>query len=375
MSCNKQNNIKHSLLAASSYPILDSNHINRLISEIKTNCHEYPLAYWAEQHGLAPLLFHHAKSNNIDINTDELKKLRIQYLRNTKRNQVIMVALEKVLIEFAQEKIQVIILKGGALSHLIYTDQAHRPMGDIDFLVPRKDTVRAREKLLQLGFSDNGKKRKLHSHHALPELYKEEDGFIIIIDLHVNVFTKLHSASLEFVDIKKPLLSFQIGSQTAHTLGYEETLLHLCHHMITPGQSIKLISIADIIGYVIKYVDKINWKTLHQDYKFVCRTIQLLDLLTPLPDKVRTTAGLKKSKVVEDVGIDYKGWPKISFSKETYSSQEFLNIIYSTIFAPEWWLRLRYGYDEKYPIWFCRYCTHLTHIASMLLRNVLTSIK
>ena len=172
----------------------------------------------------------------------EMKKLRIQFFRNGNRNRVLMNTLEKILMEFRQENINLLILKGGALCNLIYPHQALRPMADLDLLVGEKDGERACDKLLAMGFNGAHVAKKHHLRHAIMVMCRVVDGIHVNVDLHKNVFTNLHPLSLTLDTVGYPLISFQVGSQAAFTLGYTQMLLHLCHHLITPGQPMKLIS-------------------------------------------------------------------------------------------------------------------------------------
>ncbi len=326
------------------------------------------LSHEAEQHGLAPLLFNYLKQCGAQINELELKRLQIQSVRNRDRNRILMATLEEILKKFREGNIDVLVLKGGALCNLIYPDRALRPMRDLDILVNINDTQSASALLAEIGFSSVKKENKHHLQHTIPEMRKEAGGVIVEVDVHKNVFTNLHPESIEIDRVKKPLLSFYVGKQKAFTLGYEEMLMHLCRHMITPGQQIKLISVADIIGFVTRYVDKIDWSLLHKKYPFVIEAIRMLDLLVPLSDDVLRTSRMKRSKNYNDVGVDYNGWPNTSYNKAKKNRYGFLKLFYNSMSAPEWWLRLHYGYKEIYPIWFCRYVYHPFRLCNMAFK-------
>ena len=329
----------------------------------------YPLAKEAERHGLAPLVFHHLKKMETAIEETEVKKLRIQFFRNGNRNRVLMNTLEKILIKFRQEGIDLLILKGGALCNLIYSDKALRPMGDLDLLVKEKDGERACDRLLAMGFSGTQGEKKHHLRHAITEMSRVVDGIHVNVDLHKNVFTNLHPVSLTLDTALYPPIPFQVGSQPAFTLGYTEMLLHLCHHLITPGQPMKLISVADIMGFTSHYVDEIEWEQLHESHGFVINTLCMLDLIVPFSDETRRKAGFEKSGILNDLGMDYTGWPTTSFRTAKEMKHGYRRLLQaSTTAAPEWWLRLRYGYEERYPVWFCRYILHPLRLAAMASR-------
>jgi len=368
MNTKNQKQLASPLLINSSRPICDYYQLEALKLAAEGMDKDYPIAQEAEQHGLAPLVFHHLEKFETAIDDLEVKKLRIQFVRNRDRNRILMETLEKILMEFCKENIEVLVLKGGALCNLIYPDKTLRPMGDLDLLVKKKDAAKACDKLYNMGFVGKQMKNKHHLRHAMPEMSKKVDGIRVNVDLHKNVFTNLHPASLTLDTAGTPLIPFKVGSQPAFTLGYTEMLLHLCHHLITPGQAMKLIFVADIIGFATHYVDEIDWEQFHESYGFVINTLRMLDLIVPLSDKIRQKAGLKKSEVENDVGIDYKGWPTTSFRTAKQMEHGYLRLFHASIVVPEWWLRLHYGYEERYPIWFCRYILHPLRLTIMASR-------
>ncbi len=367
----QQRPLASTLLINSSRPILDDCQREALKIALANLPRDYPIAEEAEKHGIAPLVSHHLQRIGASGHDLEMKKLYLQYVQNRNRNRVQMQILENILLLFTTKNVDLLILKGGALCNLIYPDTALRPMSDLDILVKEDDAETARRLLSDMGFTGTGNrmKQKHHLLHALPEMTMDVDGVVVRVDLHINVFTNLHAASLSMEAAHKPFISFQVGDQSAYTLGYEEMLIHLCHHLITPGQPIKLISVTDIIGFAVYFADQINWKRLNEHHPFVINTLRLLDLLVPLPDHTREKAGFKTSNVNRDIGIDYNGWPAISFDTAAQSGYRgYYKLLKRSIAAPEWWLRLHYGYDEKYPIWFCRYILHLQRLSLMAVR-------
>lgn len=368
MNTKTQKQLASRLLINLSRPFCDDHRLEAAKLAAKSIHAGYPLAQEAEQHGLAPLVFHHLGKIETSIDGTEVKKLRIQFVRNRDRNRILTKTLGKILLEFRKENIDVLVLKGGALCNLIYPDKALRPMRDLDLLVKKKDAVRAYDKLNSMGFTGKQMESKHHLRHAMPEMNKEVDGVRVNVDLHRNVFTNLHPVSLTLDATSAPLIPFKVASQPAFTLGYTEMLLHLCHHLITPGQAMKLISVADIIGFATHYVDQIDWKQFHESYGFVINTLRMLDLLVPLSGEIRQKAGFKKSEIKNDIGVDYKGWPTTSFQAAKQMKHGYLRLFQASIAAPEWWLRLRYGYGERYPIWFCRYILHPLRLTIMASR-------
>lgn len=92
-------------------------------------------------HGIAPLLYCRYSNNGVLNLLDQSFKeyLSSQYHLNEKRIQKIQKLLNTILYELHINRISVMPLKGSALINKFYTDQAIRPMADIDLLINERD--------------------------------------------------------------------------------------------------------------------------------------------------------------------------------------------------------------------------------------------
>ncbi|PWD98748.1 nucleotidyltransferase domain-containing protein [Marinilabilia rubra] len=115
---------------------------------------EESLLYFAARNGVAPWLFY--RINNASIKgvqfSDRVKAgLRMQYLQTLVMNQQKWKVFKELHALAAENNIQIIPLKGTALAFSLYPEEALRPMGDIDLLVPDKDIFKLRDLMLNNG--------------------------------------------------------------------------------------------------------------------------------------------------------------------------------------------------------------------------------
>ncbi len=94
MSRKNQEPLASPLLIHSSRPVCDNVQSEKLKLSARSVNTGYPIAQEAEQHGLAPLVFHHLTKSNAAIADPEMKKLRVQFFRKRDRNRILMKELE-----------------------------------------------------------------------------------------------------------------------------------------------------------------------------------------------------------------------------------------------------------------------------------------
>ncbi len=100
----------------------------------------------AEAHGLSSLLYHHLCRTGLPELPESARiTLKLQYLRHRRRSQVWTAVLRDVLLAYQESKIDLFLLKGGALRHILYPDPALRPVGDLDLLVKSQDAPQAQQ--------------------------------------------------------------------------------------------------------------------------------------------------------------------------------------------------------------------------------------
>ena len=107
---------------------------------------------YAEAHGLVPLLYAHLQAAGVTLPPHAKQQLQGYYVQHAHATRVRAQVLADILERFKAAEIDVLILKGAAIAHLIYPQSVLRPMRDIDILVRAADVYRAYALLPEIGF-------------------------------------------------------------------------------------------------------------------------------------------------------------------------------------------------------------------------------
>lgn len=285
------------------------------------------------------------------------------YVRNRRANQVRTQALVRVLGAFCQAGIEALVLKGGALMHLLYPDPALRPMSDLDLLVRSAEIPRARAILTELGFSGAPTVTMERMNKSLPTLGAYVEGVWVGIELHEDLFERGYGASAKVEELNEPL-TFRLGEggPTAETLGYEDMLWHLCEHLrfhTTVFLPWRLIWVTDIVGMIGRFAEEIDWGYLERKRRAVFDILALVSALVPLPPQMAERVGAAPKKALRGVGEDFQGWPRFSLAAQR--AKGWRGILRDTLWPPAWWLRLHCGVAWPRPLVWGR----LAHIAEI----------
>src|SRR3954454_15181763 len=154
--------------------------------------HAQAVAHWdaiparAEAHGLVPLLYTHVQAAGIAVPPPAKQKLQGYYMQHAHATHVRAQVLADILERFNTAGIDVLVLKGAAIAHLIYPQPVLRPMRDIDILVRAVDVYRAYALLPEIGFTPPpGAHHGLGpDHHHLTAIKRVADGFSVSLELH-----------------------------------------------------------------------------------------------------------------------------------------------------------------------------------------------
>ncbi len=343
---------------ATSDPVLDqqlAQQANQL-----TNWKEVPAQ--AEANGLGPLLYMHLKAAGVVYPVPVRQQLQGLYLRHRHANQVRSRVMTEILAAFQQANIQVWVLKGMALAHLIYPQPGLRPMRDIDLLVKTSQRMRAQQTLADLGFHaplpDEG---RIDKH--MPAATRQRDGLTVTVELHHNLFESFQMVSMTFDDLTSPPLTFQLEDVSAKTLGREDMLWHLCQHIAyhaTIWEPIRLIWVADLVGFAERFVDEIDWQRVARHYPRVLKMLSLFHFVTPLSARLRQRASIKIGKPPQGVGREFNGWPRVPWTAQRDKGAG--QMLYDTCFPSEWWLRLHYGLNSTQALFWYRWFRHPLYI-------------
>jgi len=321
----------------------------------------------AETHGLGPLLYTHLKAADVSLPTPTKRDLQALYLRHRHANQVRTRVLTEILAACKVENIQVLVLKGAALAHLIYPEPGLRPMRDIDLLVDPAEAIRAQRVLAELGFDAPLPSGYLPGKHLAAATLKRE-GLSVSVEIHHNLFNDDFPDSMEIKDLTGEPLPFALGQLTAYTLGYEDMLWHLCRHALPIHQPLRLIWVADIVGFAETFASQIRWGRVKQQYPLVLSVLTQFHHLTPLSETLQGQANLQLKRPPEGVGQDFQGWPRYAIAQQYPKSRR--QILRDTFWPSAWWLCLHYGLQPSPGLWWYRWIGHPLHILGWAGRHL-----
>ena len=255
---------------------------------------------------------------------EEIRKAAFSDIAVTTR---LRVALKEVLSALREAGIDVIVLKGAALSSLVYDDQAARPSDDIDLLCKEDSYESVWGILVKLGYETDDS-QSLPQRHSHEETYFERhffhpDGFVHV-ELHVDDSIKTgvrpHVTASQWARAR----SIQIDGSPALMLGLEDQVVMLSVHLHRHGFN-RLLWFKDIDLLLRMYSDNLDWEKILDMARqeavgpslwYTFRYLQRM-LDTPVPQKAM--AALKPNRLVlwtynaiwpEAGVVDLRGRPK-----------------------------------------------------------------
>jgi hypothetical protein len=286
-----------------------------------------------------------------------MRQLQALTVRHRHANRVRTEALAEVLAALEAAGMAPLVLKGGALAHLLYPRPGLRPMRDLDILIRRDEARRAREILSQLADASPGPD---HQHGEADHLIAglERDGLHVSVELHYSLY------GVERQGIGQTI-PFRLGGDgpTAHTLGYEAMVWHLCRHAAghtSVFEAIRLIWVADVAGFAERFVDQIDWTRIERTFPVARNVLAIFGTITPLSTRLRRAARLP-ADLGPPLDLDFHGWPRASLAAQR-EEKGLLRTVRDTLIPPEGWLRLRYGLAPDTPLVWHRWVRHPVHI-------------
>jgi hypothetical protein len=321
----------------------------------------------AEAHGMAPLIHAHLERAGIALPIETRRALLAASVRHRDANQVRFRVLGDVLDAFDRAGIPVVVLKGAALAHILYPAPGLRPLGDIDLLVDPHLATTAQSTLGALGFDAPllPPSASLVSHHHMPGAVARCEGYLVQVEIHVDAISHDSAGSLSMARLG-PTRAFQVNGRPARAMGHADMLYHLCRHAAECASLLRLIWVADLVGYAMRYRDEIPWADLARQRPFVLNALSLLHLVTPLPEALCEHVPPARG-TVRGIGVACKPLSEI------VRRERPLREVWRDLFDPsDWWLRLHYGVGDGQSLVWHRWIVHPLQVARWLLRRTAT---
>jgi hypothetical protein len=355
----------------------------------------------AEAHGMAPLLYTHLKAAQVPIPFEVQRKLQGCYARHRHASRVYTRILRDVLTTYNVAGIQALVLKGAALTHLIYPEPGLRPMSDLDILVSRSDLWQAQSLLAELGFNAPLPSGPNPSHRHLPTATLQTEGLSVQVEIHHQLLSDYFDSAFSYLRsmirptfesaLARPLsengrirsapastrlngptltpLPFTLGDLTAYTLGPDDMLRHLCRHLtshVNVWDYGRLIWVADIVSWAERFVSQIDWQHIRSRQRDIIDTLSLLHFMTPLSEELLDRAGIEIGQAPEQIGEEYQGWPRVD--RSIWRAKGSWRVLHDTLLPSEWWLRLRYRLGSSRPLFWYRWIRHPLYILGHVVR-------
>jgi len=212
----------------------------------------------ASSQRLLPLVYYNLKKNGFE---DSLtKKLKSVHRKTWYQNQIFIHHLGQLLHQFHLKGIEVMILKGAALTQLYYKNYALRPMEDLDVLVHQADVKSAMDLLQNIGWS-----LKIPLKQSLNKAFLVSRSCIhfqnaigCVCDLNWNLL-KMSIFQDDMHSFWSNAIKIRVVDAEALTLNPEDQLLHILKHATDLGYLPNIQWVADAWIILQHQADVINW--------------------------------------------------------------------------------------------------------------------
>lgn len=316
----------------------------------------------AAHHGvaplLAPLLVSAEKARPGCIPLFCRRAFTLIASRNKEISAVRESCVDTLLAGFCDAGLDVLLLKGSALAHMIYAAPELRPMYDIDILIRGSDVLAAKAVAARSGFvfGITHSSRFAGAHHHLPVATCQMAGQVVRLELHTDTMSPDRATRLTFGMLScSPQAIIRAGQTAGKTLGHEDMLRHLCAHAFEPARHPRLIHLFDIWRYRTQFHSQVDWRRFaaYHPISFVALDMACLAFTPQL------------SASLPSIGLGMIPLAEIS------SGCRGLNRTLSALFAPPaWWLRGFYGVPLHRSLLPCRTIRHPATVLRWLCRRL-----
>ena len=188
----------------------------------------------ARRHSIVPLVYVQLQRHASDLVPPQvLAKLKKHYFENSARNTLLTAELCRLINLFRDEGIETIPYKGPVLALFAYGDIALRRFVDLDVIVKRSDVLKAREMLLNQGYTPS-KSLSLDQQEMLLRTQHNMqfscDNHRLIIELHWEVAPHLFASTVNGERLWQDLITLDLNGTPVKTFSAEDLLFSLCVH-------------------------------------------------------------------------------------------------------------------------------------------------
>jgi hypothetical protein len=188
--------------------------------------------------------------------------IRDAHRTNTIRMLRAQQAAVRALRRLHDDGVELIVLKGPALSQLVYPDPTLRTWNDIDLLVHERDWARVHRLLADLGHvSESGlaeppPKLVPWAGHFHSRYFNPESRFLV--EVHYDDLLDTGLAVRDLAGFWRRAIDLEVAGRPVKTLCLADHLVHLCMHVHHHGY-IRLNWLSDIAFIVRDQADELDW--------------------------------------------------------------------------------------------------------------------
>ncbi len=280
--------------------------LKKLLFEIKNDIEWQKIINVSIEHSVLPSVY-----ENLEKNYKNLLPKK-HFLKIKELNQQISLSninKAKQLINVSQvltnKGVDIISFKGPLLSALFYGNITKRQYRDIDIIIDKKDFLKTKEALINLGYHPQFNLKNSYEKIYLKAWnylnFYSNEGFNSL-DLHWRSANSNFSFSMEFDGLSENAVEVKIFKNRIKTFSPEINLIYLCQHGCKHGWE-KLVWVLDI-HKLIENSDGINWG-LVLDYSKNSGSLKMLK------------AGILISNILFNTKLPKDIQEKISLNKDT----------------------------------------------------------
>jgi len=254
--------------------------------------------YWAYR--LFPLLYKNLQ--RYGVKDPFMKRLKGIYRLAWYKNQRFFYDMSKVLKYLHNAGIQTLILKGAALTVLIYKNYSVRPMADIDILVPTSQISLTINLLKDAGWtpithSIDGNLSYQHSMQFKDQFGKE-------LDLHWHPFFGSCGNNFDR-DFWEGSVSIQLAGVSTLALNPTDTLLHVIVHGARWNPEPPIRWIADAMSLINSSDKEIEWTRFINQAKKHKVVLRVKEALHYLQDKFQACIPMPIMEQINQIPISF----------------------------------------------------------------------
>lgn len=318
------------------------------------------LIHEAENQGITPLLYRHIVASGYCLPTQARRLLQGLYLRHKRSGAIRNNTIAEILTVFQKNSIDCLLLKGIALCNTLYREPGSRPMRDIDILFKTQDMEHVGELLRGLGFCQAAHPAIDEEHHHIDPFIRITEGLPLSIEVHRELLpAQLNHERWSYDNLYETSIAFTINGIEARTLSPEDTLNYLYLHGLRAPltyEPFRLIHVADLISFVERNHEIINWDKLESEFHSVYNVLSRLHFLTPWNSAVLSGLPLDVSDSPDSPGVPYSGWPLLPF--KAVPARAWLTHFKKTIWPSQWWTQMYYGGITGLDFYKARFFSH-----------------